>query len=393
MIIDVRSLQQNTEIRADICIVGAGVAGITLARELANQGFSVALLESGGLTFEEDTQALYNGDCSTDAPYIHQLLEETRRRQFGGTAQRWNVALGHQGGGVRYLPLAEVDFEKRPHVSLSGWPFTRQELDPFYARAQKVCGLGDYTYDTANWATREQGALPFRSSHVETSMFQFGSRLVFTRVFQEQVRVSKQITLYLHANLVGLDTSEGGTVECAHVKTLEGKQIAVRAVQFVIAAGGIENARLLLATEEGRRYALGNEHDLVGRYFMDHPLVRGGEFHPTSPDIVARMALYDIRNVKGAWVMAHLTLSKEVLRQTMALNTSMLLYPRHANYHQRHIPNPRERRAVDSARYLSKTIKNRRVPQNPFEHLLQIGTGLNGVFSALQQRYISDEST
>jgi choline dehydrogenase-like flavoprotein len=139
VIVDARSLSQNRTIETDICIVGAGVAGITLARELIDNDFRVCLVESGGFEPDKATQSLYWGE-NIGHPYYE--LDTARARFFGGTSHYWHIPLGDDCLGVRLRPLDEIDFEEREWIPHSGWPFDKTHLDPFYDRAQSICQLG-----------------------------------------------------------------------------------------------------------------------------------------------------------------------------------------------------------------------------------------------------------
>src|SRR5262245_7244161 len=126
MFVDFRTLPEGSRVESDICIIGAGAAGITIAREFIGSGQQVCLLESGGFEFEAETQAMYEGE-NVGLPYYD--LDACRLRYFGGTTNHWN-------GWCR--PLGQIDFEARPHVPYSGWPITRTDLDPFYERAHEI---------------------------------------------------------------------------------------------------------------------------------------------------------------------------------------------------------------------------------------------------------------
>ena len=139
MYIDARTLPDGRQIEGDICIVGAGAAGISMALEWIGSGKSVVLLEGGGFTIERDMQDLNRGENLGQRYYP---LQSSRLRWFGGTT-------GHWGGFCSVLD--PIDFEKRDWVQLSGWPFDRPELDPFYARAHEILELGPYEYDPDVW--------------------------------------------------------------------------------------------------------------------------------------------------------------------------------------------------------------------------------------------------
>ena len=134
MIIDALELADGSVVETDVCIIGAGPAGLTIAHELLKDDtFGLCVIESGGLSPEPETEALkalasVGGDLEPPV--------EALRRQYGGAANAWNVLTTRAGGGVRYLPLSPIDFEKRDWVPFSGWPFSKADLDPFYARTR-----------------------------------------------------------------------------------------------------------------------------------------------------------------------------------------------------------------------------------------------------------------
>ena len=138
---DARTLENGSVIDGDLCIVGAGAAGISIALQWLNSPRRVILLEGGGFDLEPAMQDLYRGDI-VGQPYYP--LQSARLHYFGGTT-------GHWAGFCS--PYDPIDFEKRDWVPHSGWPIRREDLDPFYPRAQKVLELGPYKYEPAAWAT------------------------------------------------------------------------------------------------------------------------------------------------------------------------------------------------------------------------------------------------
>lgn len=264
MLIDARTHAEGQTCDATVCVVGAGPAGLTLAMELGRQGISVIVLESGGLRPDPDTTGLLRGH--------HQGLEYEfgigyRSRFFGGGSNCW-------GGFCR--PLEENQFERRDWVPHSGWPFGRDELLPYYRRAHRVLQLGPFNYDTESWVKAIDRPfvrrLPLGESDVVDGVCQFSKPTRFGKVYRDEIERSRHIAVHTHANVVDIRTAPGGqTVEEVLCRTLGGRQFAVRARQFVLAAGGIENPRLLLACNRQFGPGLGNAHGLVGRFFMDHP--------------------------------------------------------------------------------------------------------------------------
>lgn len=263
MLLDARRLPDGEELVCDICVIGAGAAGITLAREFAATAQSLCVIESGDLEIDAETQALYEGE-SIGHRYD---VARTRLRYFGGSTNHWN-------GACR--PLDAIDFSFRAWVPESGWPIAPSDLHPYYARAQEVCSLGPYRYDLAYW--RERGALAAAlSGDWESALWQLSRGLRFGEKYRDEMRRAGNLRVLLNANLVDIAlTGDGQRVRHVVVATLAGRKFTVTARDYVLACGGIENARLLLASDDVARRGIGNLHDLVGRFFMDHPNVIAG---------------------------------------------------------------------------------------------------------------------
>ncbi|HEY9739599.1 MAG TPA: GMC family oxidoreductase [Coleofasciculaceae cyanobacterium] len=383
MLIDARTLPADETIETDVCIVGAGPAGVSLARELMGQNFRVCLLESGGLEPNDDIQSLAAEEGERFAgeyPGAGYL----RHREFGGTAHRWGIDIGNNQSGVRYVPLDPIDFEKRDGVPYSGWPFSKSHLDPYYERAQATCQIGPYTYDPSDWEDFKSPQLAFTGNRVTTKMFQFGPRDIFIHDYRHELEQASNITIYIHATAVELETDEvAKTVTRVRVGCLQGRQFWVRAKQFIIALGGIENARLLLLSDKTQKTGLGNQNDLVGRFFMDHPMVRSGLLLPSNPQIFDSMALYDMRRVRGTPVIAKLALTEEVMHREQLLNINAALFPRHSIYKLNPLrllfPNGKnyQSNAVRSVQLLLQAARRREIPKDLLKHLGQFVTGID----------------
>ncbi len=258
---DGRSIPSDETLNADICVIGAGAAGLTLALELNNLQLSVAVLESGGFESEANTQALYEG-TTLGQPY--KSLDSCRTRFFGGSTNCWNGFSGR---------LSAIDFAERHWIPQSGWPFDETEIDPYYTRAEQVCQLPPRVDQTTWSAESEQQSLPFDSRRVVTKLFH-RKPTRFGKVYREEMAQSKNVEVLLHSNAVSVEVGRTTLqVDRIRAATLEGNKFSVKAKFYVLATGGIENARLLLNSDEQVRGGLGNGHDLVGRYFMEHPHV------------------------------------------------------------------------------------------------------------------------
>jgi choline dehydrogenase-like flavoprotein len=371
VIIDARSLSLEETFEAEVCIVGSGPAGITLAREFANQNFRVCLVESGGLELDQETQSLCDGKVIGD-PYPD--LREGRRRQFGGTAHAWEAPIGYDQYGWRCLTLDEIDFEQRDWLPYSGWPFTKSHLDPFYQRAHQVCKIGPFTYRVEDWEQSTDRPLPFKGNRVITTMSQYASRFPFTYEYREEIKRTDNITTLLYANVVEIETDETEkTVTRLRVKCLQDKQFWVSAKNFILATGGIENARLLLLSNRQQKTGLGNQHDLVGRFFMERPIVSCGMLVPNSRQLFDQTGLYDIVEVKGVPVMARIKLTEETMHRERLLNNGAQLFPK---------PQPYQKEAAQSLRLLLTSIRRAELSEETLKHLSKVIRGWNYVSAA-----------
>lgn len=259
---DARTLDDNSVIEGDICIVGAGAAGISMALEWANTAYNVILLEGGGFNVEADVQDLYAGE-SVGQRYFP--LQSARLHFFGGTTGHW------AGWSSPYDPQ---DFEHRPWIPHSGWPITRKDLDPFYNRASEIVELQKYSFDVDAYTgdDPELVRLPFDDdSPVWTKMWQLSPPTRFGKKYRDAIVNSPNIHLYTHANVCNIEANEAvSAIEGVEIRDLNGKSHTVRARRFVLACGAMQNARMLLASNTQAPAGLGNDNDLVGRYFMEH---------------------------------------------------------------------------------------------------------------------------
>jgi choline dehydrogenase-like flavoprotein len=254
VILDARGVADGTEIDCEVCVVGAGAAGITLARELRASSARVVVLESGGFDHTSETQALADGEVvgQNYAP-----LNATRVRVFGGSTFHWE-------GWCR--PLEERDFAPRMWVPGSGWPLSWRELEPYYSRAQDICQLGPFDYRATRWAATGAQPLPLGDGSLAPAVYQFSPPTRFGVAYRQDLARASSVRVFLHANATQIVRRlDGLAVERIDAATLSGRRFTIKPRYVVVAAGGIENARLLLA------WNLGNDRDLVGRYFAEHP--------------------------------------------------------------------------------------------------------------------------
>jgi choline dehydrogenase-like flavoprotein len=275
MFLDARSVDPGKVFRSEVCVVGSGAAGITLALALADAGIDVDLVESGDFDLDAKTQSLYEGRI-IDGDYPP--IQINRLRYLGGTTNHW-------GGAC--MPFDPFEFEPHPWVPHSGWPITRADLDPYYERAREVIGLPrpHFRFDPA-----EQQAEAFppllgsESASWETRIWR-RPQPEPTRMgkkYRETLRSNPRIRCLLNANATELVASESGReISAIGAATLTGRKLRFQARRYVLCMGAIENARLLLASDSRIPGGIGNQNDLVGRYFADHAFRMLGRLYVT----------------------------------------------------------------------------------------------------------------
>ncbi|KKZ84045.1 choline dehydrogenase [Rhizobium phaseoli] len=306
-------------LRCDICIVGSGPAGATLARELSHSGLSVVLLESGGEQRNPENDAL-NEIENVGRPRARDQWS-VRNRVLGGASHTW---------GGRCGPFDAIDFEHREWVDHSGWPIALQELEPYLDRSAAHLGLalGSGYSDQRFWSIAERVApkaevdakllLPFfwQFSRDEAESYPF-EYMRFGRHIRKHL--GPNVTLVTGATVLRVLANDARTsIRGLEFATEDGRKHKLLATTVVLCAGGIENARILLNSGEPDRPALGNDRDQVGRYLMDH--LRG----PTAFFSVAGSAALRRRfgryNVRGRFFRAGLRLSPAIQRRERLLN-------------------------------------------------------------------------
>ncbi|MDP8958556.1 MAG: FAD-dependent oxidoreductase, partial [Actinomycetota bacterium] len=377
MIIDARSVAKDELVEADVCIIGGGPAGMTLAGELADRQLSICLLESGGLEADEATESLNEGE-SVGTPYS---LVATRTRRLGGSAHQWDLEVTPDSVGARFRPLDPIDFQQRDWVPNSGWPFGRDELTTFYGRAQTLCGLGPAGYDPQHWLDGQQPLLPFGGHRIVPTIFQFGPSGRFTRLYSDKLASAENVQIYVNGTAVRLETDDSGRhLRRVRVATLDGAGFWATAKLFILAAGGIENARLLLVSDGGHRDGLGNRHGLVGRFFMEHPHLMTGFFVPSDPSVVADLPMHSVHTRNGVTIQKKFSFGSPVFEQEGLLNYIFWLYPRSWGRQVRYLASRRPTSpAVESLKVVRSALSARPRPKGLAEHLVNVATGLDEI--------------
>ncbi len=307
MFIAANIIKRDSQNEYDVCIIGAGAAGITLALSLKDSALNICILESGGLDRDYQTQKL-NDIETTDLP----IGSPSRARQFGGTTTLW---VG------RWKPHDKIDFEKRDWITNSGWPISLYDLEPYYKKSAELLSVPEYEqFKLSCQDLKNQHIID--SHNIETSIFRWLEKKDFDwgKKYKKEFTDLKNITVLLGANAVGLKTySNSNSVEKVQVKTITGNSFNVKAKIFILASGGLENARILLISD------IGNEYDQVGRYYMDHPKGLVGEVELFNKNV--DLALYWGLINDSKQVRAGLKIKDEIQKQNRILNSYVLLEP------------------------------------------------------------------
>ena len=340
MFVAAAEIDDGASLACDVCIIGAGAAGLTVAHELAGAGLDVIVLAGGGRRRRARDQALYRG--SVIDPAQHSWADRFRERRYGGTTTIW---------GGRCLPFDAIDFEPRAYVPNSGWPFGRDVLEPYYARAAVYCEIGAPLFDaTTALPDRPAGLLPgFDSPAVTcTSIERFSRPTDFGRLLARRLRAAAAVRVLLDAHCIGLaGAPNGAAIDAVRCATFRPSRFTVRPRFTVLAAGGLETARLLLAARAAREAPLDLASSWLGRGYMGHLNGTVGEIQVTHPPHAVNYG-YE-RSPDGVYCRRRFWITPAVQREQGLLNVMFRL-------HHPPINDPAHRQPVLSAMYLVKDL-------------------------------------
>jgi choline dehydrogenase-like flavoprotein len=313
-------------LRCDICIIGTGPAGTTIARELSNTPLRVTVLESGGTERKKETDDLNEIESIGWPREMDQW--RVRNRVVGGTSGTW---------GGRCAPFNEIDLEARDWIPYSGWPFKMDELVPYYQRGEKHLGLGEGSEFSGDrvWSyikhkppkldLDEEKLLPmiWQISHDPsnwTDRVRFGRHL--------PADLGPNVTLVTNATVTRINATESGSaIRAVEFADASGRRWSLPAPTVVICAGGIENARLLLASDDVMAQGLGNQNDVVGRYLMDHPRAFVARFQVKSGRAaMKRLGIYKSRAADANRYHLGLRLSPAIQRSEQLPNCALWVF-------------------------------------------------------------------
>lgn len=323
--VDGRSIDGRT-LEADVCVIGSGPAGLSLVQAFASTATRVVVIESGGATQDSRIQRLAAGRTRGDR---YPAPSRSRSRRAGGTAHIWNTWVGSERV-AKYAPLDPIDFECREWVPHSGWPVRHADLVPWYARARRLCGL-EPVRDQPVPGDPADALFAGDAGAFTPSLYQLGAARRFTHDLVGTLREAPNVMFCTHATALGLDSDPTGeSIVAVRAGCLGGERFQVRATCFVLAAGGIENPRLLLLSRRGDAAAPGNRFDLVGRGLMDHPRDFASRLIPRDPRLVEQLGFYDVHCTPAGALRGRLAVREETMRRNRTLNLSVTLRRRPA---------------------------------------------------------------
>lgn len=258
MLIESSKIEPNATVEADICIIGGGPAGVTLAEHLNKSNQKILILEAGGLEYDEKVSNPYHGETTGETRMTgDSYLGYSRQRFLGGTSNHWS------GWCCRMEPL---DFEKREWIPNSGWPISYADIEPFYKKAEKYLKLRAPSAfsDIPAPLTESTTALQTKFYEIKAKKFKTAAVEAFSDSQEVDIVVNAPVSKFMLA-------SDGKTVESVRILRHDKKEFSVTAKKFVLACGGVENARILLASNYLQENTFANQNDVVGRFFQEHP--------------------------------------------------------------------------------------------------------------------------
>ncbi|MBO0682621.1 MAG: GMC family oxidoreductase [Candidatus Dormibacteraeota bacterium] len=316
MLIAAGNLPDGTALHCDVAIVGSGPAGLTVAEELADRRCRVVILESGGSSSARRDRRHLVGESSGE-PFP---IVSSRARGFGGTSRLWNPETG-----LRVRRLDAIDFDPLAARGASRWPFGACELEPFYQRAEASLGLARGGADV-DWPPDDPAGSDGGS---KLASFQFTRHSVFLDRL-DRLTASPWVELMLGATVRGIEVSrDSGAVTALQVTSHTASNLRIEAKRYVLGCGAIENARLLLESPGLTGGGVGNEHDQVGRWFMDHLCVDTGVIAPSIGAGLGTLTVSELTGPSPSADEGHhmLWVGEAAIRHEDLLNAAFWIFP------------------------------------------------------------------
>jgi len=350
-----QSIENGSILETEICIVGSGVAGITIAREFLDTDTNVIVLESGGTGQNRFVRELCKGE-NIGMPYW--ALDFVRQRQLGGTAAgMWFLKLFDGRKGLRLRPLDEIDYEKREGIPYSGWPISFDDIHPYYHKT-------DILFETNNgtpWDLEQDvGHFSRPGTGMQSVNFKLSPSELFEEKYPKLLREAENIRIILESTALEIRTTDdGNTVVDIRVSRPDRTEFSIRAKYFVIATGGLEAPRLLLLSQGNKTCGIGNDYGNVGRYFMEHPHFVSGTIVPTDRALFNGQSPYFFKEYAGVTQLAKLTLKQSLIKASGSLNFCINLSPGISDDHRL-----RQSKGFDAVRVLRSHLAGGSLPNS-----------------------------
>ena len=271
---DLKQTSDNTLIESDICIIGTGAAGLSIALEFINTRFKVVVMESGGFKFEQDTQEIGN------VVGVGEPLRETHTwlRMFGGTLNAW-------AGG--WQVINEIDFEKKSSVLYSGWPIPHSEVGKYWSIVATRYRLPPIKlHDTRHWLPKINNTTEHKLIDQNTRIDIIHRKPLNLADYHRALSRSENIEIYLHANVTHLNLSTYyNKIDQVKAQSICGNSMTCKAKYIILAAGAFGNPGLLLNSRDKMNMGIGNQNNLVGKFYMNHPKGHLGDIVPFNKKI------------------------------------------------------------------------------------------------------------
>jgi len=359
--IDARKLPDREVLSCDICIIGAGPVGISVAREFVGSNLKVILLESGGIALGDHADEL--SKPAQDATYGTTSFI-TNVRHYGGNSNAWNIIRNDGVMGVRFAIFQDVDYQVRAGIANSGWPIGPDTLTPYIERAAKAWQLAPTGFKRAESDVTETVRMIEANGELQTTLFQFPNAALAREHFRSEIDAAPNIATYYHATATRLVQADAAAnVETVIVKPSPSTQLSIKAGHVIVSASGMGSCQLLLSSPTHEGHAFGNSGDSLGRYMIDHPLIAGGEIILKDPTFLDQMLLYDIDERLGAPSMGYLHLSAETMQRENIPNLNMILFPRRKGLKQAHAKLAMHMRAHKAAVRVRNAIRRKQIPE------------------------------
>jgi choline dehydrogenase-like flavoprotein len=295
----------------DVVVIGAGPAGIALSLKTAAAGLSTVLVESGGHAREDFSQTL--ADTPHYDPSRHAPMTDATRRQVGGASVIW---------GGRIVPYDPVDFDPRPYVAWSEWPVTYDAVRGYFSEASRLCFSGDPAFSSRdvpglNGETLVPG-LP-DGDVLTTSLERWSLPTNFGREYRKKLLSSPRLCLMTGLTAVEIVTAEDGrSVHSIRARRPDGSEVTLQGRCYVLACGGLETTRLLMASDRHHRGGIGNHSDKLGRFYMGHV---SGKISNVQFTTDPRRTLYGYsRDREGVYLRHRFSISREAQHRERLTN-------------------------------------------------------------------------